>query len=90
MTGEIRVGDLDLSTLTDLTSEALISIKKSGHKRGICMKFKRATIKDFKHFTDLTIQGVPETARLIVLAGPNGRGKSSLTGSKTTNEEEKG
>ena len=42
------------------------------------MKFKRATIKDFKRFTNLTIQGIPETARLILLAGPNGCGKSSF------------
>ena len=42
------------------------------------MKFKRATIKDFKRFTHLTIQGISETARLIMLAGPNGCGKSSF------------
>ena len=42
------------------------------------MKFKGATIKDFKRFTDLTVRGVPDTARLIVLAGPNGCGKSSF------------
>ncbi|MDE2799254.1 MAG: AAA family ATPase [Gemmatimonadota bacterium] len=42
------------------------------------MKFKRATIKDFKRFTNLTIHGIPETARLIMLAGPNGCGKSSF------------
>ena len=36
------------------------------------MKFKRATIKDFKRFTDLTVEGIPETARLIMLAGPHG------------------
>ena len=42
------------------------------------MRFKSATIKDFKRFTDLTVQGVPETARLIMLAGPNGCGKSSF------------
>ena len=42
------------------------------------MRFKSATIKNFKRFTDLTVQGVPETARLIMLAGPNGSGKSSL------------
>ncbi|MYB57666.1 MAG: AAA family ATPase [Gemmatimonadetes bacterium] len=42
------------------------------------MKFKRATIKDFKRFTNLTIQEIPETARLIMLAGPNGCGKSSF------------
>ena len=32
----------------------------------------------FKRFTHLTVQGVPETARLIMLAGPNGCGKSSF------------
>ena len=42
------------------------------------MKFKSATIKDFKRFTHLTVQGIPETARLIMLAGPNGSGKSSF------------
>ncbi len=42
------------------------------------MKFKSATIKDFKRFTDLTVQSVPDTARLILLAGPNGCGKSSF------------
>ena len=42
------------------------------------MRFKKATIKDFKRFTDLTVQGVPETTRLIMLAGPNGSGKSSF------------
>ncbi len=42
------------------------------------MKFKCATIKDFKRFTELTVQGIPETARLIMLAGPNGCGKSSF------------
>lgn len=42
------------------------------------MKLKSARIKDFKRFTDLTIQDIPETARLIMLAGPNGCGKSSF------------
>ncbi len=42
------------------------------------MRFKSATIKDFKRFTNLTVQGIPDTARLIVLAGPNGCGKSSF------------
>ena len=36
------------------------------------MKFKKSTIKDFKRFTNLTVQGVPVTTRLIMLAGPNG------------------
>ena len=42
------------------------------------MKFKSATIKDFKRFTHLTVQAIPETARLTILAGPNGSGKSSF------------
>ena len=42
------------------------------------MRFKGATIKDYKRFTDLTVQGIPEAARLIMLAGPNGSGKSSF------------
>ena len=42
------------------------------------MRLKSITINNFKRFTGLTIQGIPETARLIMLAGPNGSGKSSL------------
>lgn len=42
------------------------------------MKLKSARIKEFKRFKDLTIQDIPETARLIMLAGPNGCGKSSF------------
>lgn len=42
------------------------------------MKFKSATIKNFKRFTNLTVKGIPATARLIMLAGPNGCGKSSF------------
>ena len=42
------------------------------------MKLKSIRIKDFRRFTDLTVQGVPDTAKLIILAGPNGCGKSSL------------
>ena len=42
------------------------------------MKLKSVTIKQFRHFTDLTVQGIPEATRLVMLAGPNGSGKSSL------------
>ncbi|MDE0396380.1 MAG: AAA family ATPase [Candidatus Poribacteria bacterium] len=41
------------------------------------MRLKRTVVKDFKRFTDLTVE-VPETARLIMLVGPNGCGKSSF------------
>ena len=42
------------------------------------MKLATITIKDFRRFTDLKIQNLPEPTRLIMLAGPNGCGKSSL------------
>ena len=42
------------------------------------MKLEKIVIKDFKRFTHLTIKNIPETARLIMLFGPNGCGKSSL------------
>ena len=42
------------------------------------MKIKKISIREFKRFTDLTITDIPESARLIVLVGPNGSGKTSL------------
>lgn len=42
------------------------------------MKIKSIKLNRFKRFTDLTITEIPETARLIVLVGPNGSGKTSL------------
>lgn len=42
------------------------------------MKIKQIRLVDFKRFTDLTITDLPPTARLVVLIGPNGCGKSSL------------
>lgn len=42
------------------------------------MKLKSIKITDFKRFTDLTIQNIPETAKLVVLVGPNGCGKTSV------------
>ncbi len=42
------------------------------------MKIKKVLLKNFKRFTDLTIENVPESAKLIILAGPNGCGKSSF------------
>ena len=42
------------------------------------MKLREVTVKNFKRFTNLTICNVPATTRLIMLAGPNGCGKSSL------------
>lgn len=42
------------------------------------MRINKAVIKSFKRFHSLTVQNIPESARLVVLAGPNGCGKSSL------------
>ena len=42
------------------------------------MKIKKISINKFKRFTDLEITDIPESARLIVLVGPNGSGKTSL------------
>ena len=42
------------------------------------MRLKSAHIKDFKRFADLEILNLPSNAKLIVLLGPNGCGKSSL------------
>ncbi|EUK19125.1 AAA family ATPase [Commensalibacter papalotli (ex Servin-Garciduenas et al. 2014)] len=42
------------------------------------MKVKNIHIQNFKRFTDLTIEGIPETAKMVVLVGPNGCGKTSV------------
>ena len=42
------------------------------------MKIKSIKLKDFKRFTDLKIEGIPEKAKLVVMIGPNGCGKSSV------------
>ena len=42
------------------------------------MKIKSISIKDFRRFTDLAVEGIPETVRILMLAGPNGCGKSSF------------
>jgi predicted ATPase len=42
------------------------------------MKIKSIHLEKFKRFTDLTIRSIPQDAKLLVLVGPNGCGKSSL------------
>lgn len=42
------------------------------------MHIKRIELKDFKRFADLVIEGLGPSAHTVVLAGPNGYGKSSL------------
>lgn len=45
---------------------------------GVTMRVKSAHFKDFKRFTNFRIEDLPSTATLVVLAGPNGCGKSSV------------
>lgn len=42
------------------------------------MKVSELELKNFKRFTDLTIKAIPPEAKLVVLIGPNGCGKSSI------------
>lgn len=42
------------------------------------MRIKSVHLKNYKRFTDLSIKDIPESARLVVVVGPNGTGKSSL------------
>ncbi len=42
------------------------------------MKIKSLQLKNFKRFTDLALQGIPENAKLVLLIGSNGSGKSSV------------
>lgn len=42
------------------------------------MRIRSIHLKDFKRFVDLTIKDIPATARLVILVGPSGSGKSSV------------
>src|SRR2546423_6619731 len=42
------------------------------------MHVKSLRASHFRRFTELTIAGIPTSTRLVVLAGPNGVGKSSV------------
>ena len=42
------------------------------------MKIKEIKIENFKRFTNIKITNIPQNAKLVVLIGPNGCGKSSL------------
>lgn len=42
------------------------------------MKMKNIRLQNFKKFSNLTIDNLPNTVKLVVLLGPNGCGKSSL------------
>lgn len=42
------------------------------------MKVKRIELNGFKRFTHLLVEGMPSEAKLVVLVGPNGSGKTSF------------
>ena len=42
------------------------------------MRLQSARIREFKRFHDLSVTGIPETVKLVILTGPNGSGKTSL------------
>ena len=42
------------------------------------MKIKQIELRNFKRFTHLIVENIPETAKLVVLVGPNGSGKTSF------------
>lgn len=42
------------------------------------MKIKSLQLKNFKRFTDLQLQNIPEETKLVLLIGSNGSGKSSI------------
>ncbi len=42
------------------------------------MRIQSVHLKNFKRFTDLFVHDIPSTAKLVLVVGPNGCGKSSL------------
>lgn len=42
------------------------------------MRIESVRLLNFKRFTDLVVKDIPPTAKLVVVVGPNGCGKSSL------------
>jgi len=42
------------------------------------VRIKSVKIKNLKRFSSLTVEGIPETVKLVVLVGPNGSGKTSF------------
>ncbi len=42
------------------------------------MKIKKIELQNFKRFTHVIVDDIPETAKLVILVGPNGSGKTSF------------
>ncbi|MEM9011479.1 MAG: AAA family ATPase [Pseudomonadota bacterium] len=45
---------------------------------GSDMRIQTVRLREFKRFTNTTVSQIPETAKLVIIAGPNGCGKSSF------------
>ena len=63
---------IDLRNHTNFWTDLNIMMEES------LMKIKNIELNDFKRFTHLTINNIPSTAKLVVLVGPNGSGKTSF------------
>ena len=42
------------------------------------MRISKIQLRNFKRFTDLAIDNIPDSAKLVLLIGSNGSGKSSV------------
>jgi DNA repair exonuclease SbcCD ATPase subunit len=42
------------------------------------VKIKKIELKNFKRFTHVIVDSIPETTKLVILVGPNGSGKTSF------------
>jgi len=42
------------------------------------MKILKVYLKNFRRFTELTVENIPNNTKLVMIAGPNGCGKSSI------------
>lgn len=49
-----------------------------GNSQLCAMHITKVELKNFKRFTDLTIDSIPADAKLILLIGSNGSGKSAV------------
>lgn len=52
--------------------------ERTSFNHNILMRIQSVEVEDFKRFKHLKISDIPESARLVVLVGPNGSGKTSL------------
>src|SRR5271154_1902066 len=61
-----------------LLERAKSAAKSYRSKKGTFVKIRRIVLRNFKRFTDATIGDIPAEARLVLIVGPNGCGKSSV------------